>query len=63
MHKLADVLAGKDSETIFDFFVALSTTHMMDQASAAAQAGDLGTADAGSRVCRVSPSDYRRAGL
>ncbi|MCV9997002.1 DNA polymerase III subunit delta' [Pararhizobium sp. YC-54] len=51
MHKLADVLAGKDSETIFDFFSALVTSHIMTQAREAARRGDIGTAD---RYARLS---------
>jgi DNA polymerase-3 subunit delta' len=51
MHKLADVLAGKDSETIFAFFLALVTGHMMGEARRAAYSGDLERAD---RFARLS---------
>ncbi|OQP88138.1 DNA polymerase III subunit delta' [Rhizobium rhizosphaerae] len=45
MHRLADVLSGRDSETIFDFFTVLIETHVRDAARQAAMAGDLGRAD------------------
>ncbi|WP_455271612.1 DNA polymerase III subunit delta' [Rhizobium herbae] len=50
MHKLADVLAGKDSETIFDFFAALVTSHIMNQAKEAAHRGDIVTAERHARL-------------
>lgn len=57
MHKLADVLAGKDSETIFAFFLALVTGHMMGEARRAAHSGDLDRAD---RFARLSSSVTER---
>jgi DNA polymerase-3 subunit delta' len=57
MHKLADVLAGKDSETIFAFFLALVTGHMMGEARRAAYSGDLERAD---RFARLSSSVTER---
>ncbi|WP_438748495.1 DNA polymerase III subunit delta' [Pararhizobium sp. O133] len=51
MHKLADVLAGKDSETIFEFFTALVTAHIMREARNAAHTGDIGRAE---RFARLS---------
>lgn len=51
MHKLAEVLAGKDSETIFDFFVALVTGYVMVEARKAARDGDIDQAD---RFARLS---------
>jgi DNA polymerase-3 subunit delta' len=50
MHKLADVLAGKDSETIFEFFSALVTAHIMREARTAARVGDIGRADRFARL-------------
>ncbi|WP_429820316.1 DNA polymerase III subunit delta' [Ensifer sp. B1-9] len=41
MHKLADVLSGKDSETIFEFFQALASDRIMRDAREAAIAGDI----------------------
>ena len=57
MHKLADVLAGKDSETIFAFFMALVTGHLMSEARQAAHSGDIGRAD---RFARLSSSVTER---
>lgn len=51
MHKLADVLSGKDSETIFDFFCALVSGHIMRVARQAAAAGDITQAE---RFARLS---------
>lgn len=51
MHKLADTLSGKDSETIFDFFSDLAGNHIISQARQAALAGDLSRAD---RFARLS---------
>ncbi|OBZ94170.1 DNA polymerase III subunit delta' [Pararhizobium polonicum] len=51
MHKLAEVLAGKDSETIFEFFVALVTGYVMDEARKAARTGEIDRAD---RFARLS---------
>ncbi len=51
MHKLAEVLAAKDSETIFDFFSALVTGYVMGEARKAARDGDIDRAD---RFARLS---------
>ncbi|RVM01361.1 DNA polymerase III subunit delta', partial [Sinorhizobium meliloti] len=53
MHKLADVLSGKDSETIFDFFSSLLSGRIMQLAREAAIAGDVGRAE---RFARLSSS-------
>lgn len=45
MHRLADVLSGKDSEVIFGFFLEHLGDHLIDKARNAALAGDLPTAD------------------
>lgn len=45
MHKLADILSAKDSETIYDFFSSLFTGHVMRLAREAAVAGDIGRAE------------------
>lgn len=45
MHKLADILASRDSETIFDFFSSLLTGRVMQEARDAALAGDIGRAE------------------
>ncbi|WP_275782404.1 DNA polymerase III subunit delta' [Pararhizobium gei] len=51
MHKLAEVLAAKDSETIFDFFSSLVSGHIMRTAREAAVAGDIAPAE---RFARLS---------
>ncbi|KQV34334.1 MULTISPECIES: DNA polymerase III subunit delta' [unclassified Rhizobium] len=51
MHKLADVLAGKDSETIYDFFVEMAGAHVVSAAREAALAGDIVRAE---RMARLS---------
>jgi DNA polymerase-3 subunit delta' len=45
MHRLADVLSGKDSDVIFGFFLDHLSNHLISQARAAAIAGDLRRAD------------------
>jgi DNA polymerase-3 subunit delta' len=45
MHRLADVLSGKDSEVIFGFFLDHLNDHLMDRARTSALAGDLDAAD------------------
>ncbi|MCK8782347.1 DNA polymerase III subunit delta' [Rhizobium sp. NTR19] len=45
MHRLADVLSGKDSEVIFGFFMQHLSDHLVARARAAALAGDIATAD------------------
>lgn len=50
MHKLADVLSARDSETIFDFFSTLVSGHIMRVARQAAIAGDIAQAERFSRL-------------
>jgi DNA polymerase III subunit delta' len=50
-HKLADVLSGRDAETIFDFFTELVSRHVTAEARASALAGDLDRAE---RLARLS---------
>lgn len=57
MHKLADVLSGKDSETIFEFFQALASDRIMRDAREAAIAGDIMRAE---RFARLSASVTER---
>jgi DNA polymerase-3 subunit delta' len=57
MHKLAEVLSAKDSDTIFDFFCERVGRHVMDEAHKAAQAGDIGRAD---RFARLSAAIVER---
>ncbi|AWI57312.1 DNA polymerase III subunit delta' [Sinorhizobium fredii] len=45
MHKLADILSAKDSETIYDFFSSLFMGRVMRLAREAAVAGDIGRAE------------------
>ena len=45
MHRLADVLSGKDSEVIFGFFLDHLNDHLMERARQSALAGDLDAAD------------------
>jgi len=54
MHKLADVLSGKDSETIFDFFTSLLTGRLMREARDAAVAGDIMRAERFARLSAMS---------
>jgi DNA polymerase-3 subunit delta' len=51
VHKLADVLSARDSETVFDFFASQATDHVMAEARAAAHAGDIAAAD---RLARLA---------
>ncbi|WP_075289063.1 DNA polymerase III subunit delta' [Pararhizobium arenae] len=51
MHKLADVLSGKDSETIYDFFVEIAGNHVVGAARQAAISGDILRAE---RLARLS---------
>ncbi|GCA51903.1 DNA polymerase III subunit tau [Sinorhizobium sp. KGO-5] len=60
MHKLADVLSGKDSETIFDFFSSLLSGRIMRMAREAAIAGDVGAAE---RFARLSSTVGERLTL
>ena len=50
MHKLADVLAGRESETIFDFFVSHFGEDIMDRARQAATEGRLAAAERMARL-------------
>lgn len=60
MHKLADVLSAKDSETIFGFFSALVSGHVMRAARQAAAAGDIAGAE---RFARLSSAIGERLSL
>ncbi|CAN7507693.1 DNA polymerase III subunit delta' [Pararhizobium sp. LjRoot255] len=60
MHKLADVLSAKDNETIFDFFSALASGHIMRVARQAAVAGDIARAE---RFARLSATIAERLSL
>ncbi|MDI7864108.1 DNA polymerase III subunit delta' [Rhizobiaceae bacterium n13] len=51
MHKLADALSAKDSDTIFGFFVSYLGDSLVERARAAAVSGDLRGAD---RLARIS---------
>lgn len=51
MHKLADALSGKDSDTVFGFFVSHLGDYLMAQATTFARSGDLGNAE---RFARMS---------
>ncbi|MCO5733813.1 DNA polymerase III subunit delta' [Rhizobium sp. SSA_523] len=50
MHRLADVLAGKDNDLIFSFFLDHLRDHLIARARTAAMAGDLPLADRVSRL-------------
>lgn len=50
MHRLADVLSGKDSEVIFGFFLEHLSEHLVGAARDAAMRGDLVLADRRSRL-------------
>ncbi len=45
VHKLADVLSAKDSDTVFSFFCQHATDFVTDAARSAALAGDISRAD------------------
>ena len=45
VHKLADVLSAKDSDTVFSFFCQHATDFVTDAARTAAIAGDIARAD------------------
>ena len=49
MHKLADALSGKDSDTVFDFFTSHVGDDVMGRARAAAMEGQIAVADRMSR--------------
>ncbi len=50
MHRLSDVLSGKDNDVIFGFFLDHLGEHLVDRARTAALAGDLSAADRASRL-------------
>jgi DNA polymerase-3 subunit delta' len=50
MHRLADALSGKESDTIFDFFVSHLGDDIMNRARAAAAEGSSAGADRLSRL-------------
>ncbi|NRP73856.1 DNA polymerase III subunit tau [Ensifer psoraleae] len=57
IHKLADILSARDSETIYDFFSSLLAGRVMQQARDAALAGDIGRAE---RLARLSSTFAER---
>ncbi len=59
-HKLADVLSGRDAETIYDFFTELVSRHVTAQARASALSGDLERAE---RLARLSSDLSERVTL
>jgi DNA polymerase-3 subunit delta' len=50
MHRLADVLSGKDNDVIFGFFLDYLGERLIERARTAAVAGDLAAADRASRL-------------
>ncbi|AYD01169.1 DNA polymerase III subunit delta' [Neorhizobium sp. NCHU2750] len=50
MHRLSDVLSGKDSEVIFTFFLEHLSEYLIEQARLAAQQGHLPLADRRARL-------------
>jgi DNA polymerase-3 subunit delta' len=50
MHRLADVLSGKDSEVIFTFFLEHLSEYLVEQARLAARQGQLPLADRRARL-------------
>jgi DNA polymerase III subunit delta' len=60
MHKLADILSAKDSETIFDFFSSLLTGRVVQLAREAAMGGDIERAE---RFARLSSGFAERLSL
>jgi DNA polymerase III subunit delta' len=50
MHRLADVLSGKESDVIFGFFLEHLGDHLVAQARASALSGDLAGADRQARL-------------
>lgn len=53
VHKLADVLAARDGDTLYDFFCGQAIDHVVEQARAAAMHGEIGRAE---RMARLSSS-------
>ena len=51
VHKLADVLAAKDGDTLYDFFCGQANDHVVTRARAAAIGGDI---EAAERLARLS---------
>ncbi|MBT9370093.1 DNA polymerase III subunit delta' [Rhizobium sp. CSW-27] len=60
MHRLADVLSGKDNDVIFGFFLDHLREHLVTRARTAAFAGDLVGAD---RASRLSSDIGERIGI
>lgn len=50
MHRLADVLSGKDNDVVFGFFLEHLTESLMARAHSAAMAGDIVAADRAARL-------------
>ncbi|MGI2032033.1 DNA polymerase III subunit delta' [Rhizobium panacihumi] len=60
MHRLADVLSGKDNDVLFGFFIEHLTESLVDRARSAALAGDLAGAD---RAAKLSSEIGGRIGI
>ncbi len=60
MHRLADVLSGKDNDVLFGFFIDHLTESLVDRARGAALAGDLAAAD---RAAKLSSEIGGRIGI
>lgn len=60
MHKLAEVLAAKDAEIIFHFFISYIGEDLMDRAKALALAGEVGEAN---RLARLSADITERVSI
>ncbi|MDP9836596.1 DNA polymerase-3 subunit delta' [Neorhizobium huautlense] len=60
MHRLADVLSGKDNDVLFGFFIDHLTESLVDRARSAALAGDLAGAD---RAAKLSSEIGERIGV
>ncbi len=60
VHKLADVLAAKDSDTLYDFFCGQVSDHVVAAARAAALVGDIAAAE---RLARLSSALAEKIGI
>ncbi|MFD1326769.1 DNA polymerase III subunit delta' [Mycoplana ramosa] len=60
VHKLAEVLSAKDSDTLYDFFCGQAIDHVMEEARAAALRGDIVRAE---HVARLSSSLTEKFGI
>ena len=60
VHKLADVLAAKDGDTLYDFFCSQAIEHVAAQAKASALRGDIVRAE---RMARLASSLTEKIGI